>query len=69
MSVTPVGASAMATPTPEASFDDAVLGARQNASEETALQDEMMLKGVVTLAQTVLMPRMNEILSEAQSDE
>ncbi|MFA1602648.1 hypothetical protein ACDW82_03220 [Alcaligenes faecalis] len=60
MSVTPVDSSTVPAQTPEASFDDAVTSAQQ---------DEMMLKGVVTLAQTVLMPRMNEILSEAQSDE
>ena len=69
MSVMPVDSAAVPNAPAEASFDAAVQNAQANASEDQAQLDEAMLSGVVALAQTILMPRMNEMLSEAQSDE
>ncbi|OZI42385.1 hypothetical protein [Bordetella genomosp. 4] len=69
MSVTPVDSVAVPNAPAEASFDAAVQNAQANSSEDQARLDEAMLTGVTALAQTILMPRMNEMLSEAQSDE
>lgn len=69
MSVMPVDSAAVPNAPAEASFDVAVQNAQANASEDQARLDEAMLTGVVALAQTIIMPRMNEMLSEAQSDE
>lgn len=70
MSVMPVDSAAVPNAPAEASFDAAVQNAQEaNSSEDQARLDEAMLTGVVALAQTILMPRMNEMLSEAQSDE
>lgn len=69
MSVMPVDSAAVPNAPAEASFDAAVQNAQANASEDQAQLDEAMLTGVVALAQTIIMPRMNEMLSEAQSDE
>lgn len=68
MSIPPVGPSGVPENVTEVTFDEAVKKAQDNA-DDAALQDEVIANGVAMLAQTIIMPRMNEILSEATSDE
>ncbi len=66
MSITPVDASSIPQPAGnDASFDDAV----KNAQEDSEALDAVFEKGIGMMMQTILSPRMNEILSESMSDE
>jgi len=66
MSITPVDSS-VAPAAPEASFDDAVQNAQTNPESEQ--MNQVFEQGIGVLMQTILTPKMNEILSEATSDE
>ncbi|MFG3452274.1 hypothetical protein [Stutzerimonas stutzeri] len=64
MAVNPVGDS-VSPQGGEAEFDSAV----QNAKQDDALVEQMTAKAVLIGAQFILMPRAQEILNEAMSDE
>ncbi|CAM4083859.1 hypothetical protein BOTU111921_10905 [Bordetella tumbae] len=69
MSITPVDSSSITEPvTNDAAFDDAVKNAKEDPESSEAL-DQVIEQGVGFLMQTIVSPRMNEILSEATSDE
>lgn len=69
MSISPVSGTDAVTPAPnEAAFDAAVQNAQ--SGEMTPELEEMMVEGAITIGgQMILMPRANDILNEAMSDE
>jgi len=68
MSIDPVNAAVTDTIPEGKSFEDAVKVA-QESPDSSAEADQVFEKGIGMMMQTVLSPRMNEILSEAMSDE
>ncbi len=72
MAITPISgadSSAVTTNSGEAAFNAAVDNAQQSG-EMTPELEEMMIEGAVTVGgQMIIMPRANDILNEAMSDE
>jgi hypothetical protein len=63
-----VDSVAVSTANGEAAFDAAVNNAQAN--ELTPELEEMMIEGAITIGgQMIIMPRANDILNEAMSDE
>lgn len=73
MAIPPVSGSesAAVAPNDEAAFDVAVQNAQENQGNEmTPELEEMMIEGAITIGgQMIIMPRANDILNEAMSDE
>ncbi len=69
MAVTPVsGVDSVSTTSGEAAFDAAVNNAQ--GSEMTPELEDMMIEGAISIGgQMIIMPRANDILNEAMSDE
>ncbi|PRD41750.1 hypothetical protein C5748_20025 [Phyllobacterium phragmitis] len=71
MATTPISgvdSVSVSTPNGEAAFDAAVDNAQQG--EMTPELEEMMIEGAITIGgQMIIMPRANDILNEAMSDE
>ena len=65
MAVSSVDGNSTVETTPEAQFDQAV----ENAQEEQELLDTMIEQAVVLGGQFIIMPRAQEILKEATSDD
>jgi len=69
MSVTPINTSAVSEQNAvETSFDDALKVAQENAGLPAGTE-QVFEQGIGMMMQTILSPRMNEILSESMSDE
>lgn len=69
MSISPIDSSISAEQlSNNGLFEDAVKSA-QESPEDAAAAEQIFEEGVGMMMQTVLLPRMNEILSEAMSDE
>ena len=69
MSITPINTSAVSEQNAvDTSFDDALKLAQEN-SGIPAGTEQVFEQGIGMMMQTILSPRMNEILSESMSDE
>lgn len=69
MSVTPINTSAVSEQSAvDTSFDDALKVAQENAGIPAGTE-QVFEQGIGMMMQTILSPRMNEILSESMSDE
>jgi hypothetical protein len=69
MSVTPINTSAVSEQNAvDTSFDDALKVAQENAGLPAGTE-QVFEQGIGMMMQTILSPRMNEILSESMSDE
>lgn len=68
MAVTPVSENAAVTPTSEAQFNKAVDKA-QSGEMTDELTQTMITQAVTIGGQFIIMPRAQEILNEAQSDD
>ncbi|MEG5266157.1 hypothetical protein TRP66_17840 [Pseudomonas sp. JDS28PS106] len=70
MSVTPVDANLdISTNTQEAKFNAAVDNAEQSAADDAEFNDALISQAVIIGGQFIIMPRAQEILKEAQSDD
>lgn len=69
MSVTPINTSGVSEQNAvDTSFDDALKAAQENAGLPAGTE-QVFEQGIGMMMQTILSPRMNEILSESMSDE
>ncbi|MGO3124146.1 MAG: hypothetical protein ACTIKR_08995, partial [Advenella sp.] len=67
--VTPINTSAVSEQNAvDTSFDDALKVAQENAGLPAGTE-QVFEQGIGMMMQTILSPRMNEILSESMSDE
>lgn len=70
MSVTPVDANIdISANTQEARFNAAVENAEQSAADDAEFNDALISQAVIIGGQFIIMPRAQEILKEAQSDD
>ncbi len=68
MSVTPIGENAAVNASSEAQFNAAVDNAKSELSDQE-LTDALITQAVTIGGQFIIMPRAQEILNEAQSDD
>ncbi|RRV10331.1 hypothetical protein EGJ27_01530 [Pseudomonas sp. v388] len=69
MSVTAVDSNIDVSNTQQAKFDAAVNNAEQSAADDAEFNEALITNAVVIGGQFIIMPRAQEILKEAQSDD
>lgn len=69
MSVTAVDSNIDVSSTQEAKFDAALNNAEQSAADDAEFNEALISQAVVIGGQFIIMPRAQEILKEAQSDD
>jgi hypothetical protein len=69
MSVTAVDSNIDASSSQEAKFDAALNNAEQSAADDAEFNEALISQAVVIGGQFIIMPRAQEILKEAQSDD
>lgn len=69
MSVTAVDSNIDTSSSQEAKFDAALNNAEQSAADDAEFNEALISQAVVIGGQFIIMPRAQEILKEAQSDD